>query len=137
MEEESTRAYRITEKSPKGLLPGAERDVYGAYGRWLQRGAVEYGRVPEKLVQRLFCRICAREDFGSIAHGRLRQDRLLQREGIGCERNPEIISHVCSDREQRRFIFEGNFHRNPVPGKVSGREAEMNRSGNTGFTRLL
>lgn len=44
MEEESTCANRITEKSPveDSDASQAERDVYGADGRWLRRGAAEH-----------------------------------------------------------------------------------------------
>lgn len=41
MEEESTYADRITEKSPVEDSQ-AERDMHGADGRWLRRGAVEH-----------------------------------------------------------------------------------------------
>ncbi len=40
MDEESTSADRITEKS-RGKISQAERDMHGADGRWLLRGAVE------------------------------------------------------------------------------------------------
>ena len=90
------------------VLPQAERGVHGADGRWLWRGAVE----------------------GDCCAGLRHSDRQWN---VGCDRSACYSGRV--------WKYPVRFPRIRIPDSLEEyylhREAGMNRSGNTGITRLL